>query len=660
MLVFGLVKSVLLFFILGLVTIRYLFWVLFVSLFFSQAASSQDQTDLAKQRKLFVKAEGLAHNPNSRAFKKLMSQLEGYPLKPYVELKTLSKFPFMANKSQIERFLSQHEFSPLDKPLRKKWLSYLAKQNQPALFRHFYRDVGSVTLRCKYAEILFEGESTQQQALIMAEQLWVVGKSQPKQCDWLFKQWSKLGKRSPEVVWKRLAKAADGGNHTLIPYLKTLLPAKQKYLADLWLKVRRSPSQVSRVSNFPHKIPELEQEILVYGLKRLISYDRDLALRSWDKLSAKFAFTKAQQRDVTQRFAVFLALADHKQARLWLEKASRFEADPELSRWHLAHVLRQNDWQHALDVINFAPDDIAQDNVFQYWQARAYEQLDAGELANKGLKTLSKQRHYYGFMASGQLSSAANLNNNPLLIAQAEIDELAMHPSAQRAFEFRALNRHVSARREWLFLRSQLTQQQKLTAAVLASQQGWHDQAIFGFSNAGYLDDLARRFPMPFDNQLQANAKKNNIDPAWAFAIARRESSFMPDAASGAGALGLMQVMPGTARYLAKKKVKKRALFDPATNVELGTQYMRYLLDKMDENRILATASYNAGWRRVKQWLPEKDNVPVDLWIETIPYKETRNYVKAVLAYQQIYSQHLGNDENLFKSLAKMEIEPES
>jgi soluble lytic murein transglycosylase len=147
---------------------------------------------------------------------------------------------------------------------------------------------------------------------------------------------------------------------------------------------------------------------------------------------------------------------------------------------------------------------------------------------------------------------------------------------------------------------------------------------------------------------------------AWAYAIVRRESSFMPDAASHAGALGLMQVMPGTARYLAKKKIRRSSLFNPNRNVELGTQYMRYLMDKMDNNAILATASYNAGWRRVQQWLPEKGNMPLDLWIETIPYKETRNYVKAVLAYQQIYSQHLGGNENLFKKLATMEIQPKS
>ncbi|MFT6344755.1 MAG: soluble lytic murein transglycosylase [Paraglaciecola sp.] len=640
--------------------IRYLFWFVIATVSFSQAGLATTSLDRDQQRKLFIKAQRLAHNPNSSAFKILMEQLEGYPLKPYVELKTLSKFPFMANKTRIGDFLDKYEASPLDRPLRKKWLIYLGKQNQPELFLHFYRDMGDAALDCKYAEILLKKNSFNAEALAMTENLWVVGKSQPNDCDLLFKQWQKAGKRTSQLVWKRMSLAADGGDHSLIPYLKTLLPKEQQYLAELWLKVRRSPSYVSRSSNFPAKYPIKETEILVYGLKRLISNDRDLALRSWEKLTSQFTFSNEQHKQISHRFAIFLALANHDEAEVWLEKAINYEPDAELLRWHLAHELRKHNWQQVLDIIDFVPAEVADENVFQYWKARAYEKVGAKKIADEGLRKLAKQRHYYGFLASGKLSEVATLNDNPLLLAKNDIDELARLPSAQRALEFRQLGRNLSARREWYFLQSQLTQPQKVIAAVLASQQNWHDQAIFGFSNSGYLDDLSRRFPMPFDSQLQSNAKKNNIDVAWAYAIIRRESSFMPDAASHAGALGLMQLMPGTARYLTKKKVEKNSLFNPNRNVELGTQYMRYLMDKMDNNRVLVTASYNAGWRKVQQWQPETGNMPLDLWIETIPYKETRNYVKAVLAYQQIYSQHLGGSENLFKELANMEIQPKS
>ncbi|WP_226989123.1 hypothetical protein [Paraglaciecola arctica] len=305
-------------------SIRYFFCFLIASSLFTQAVLATPTLDREQQRALFIKAERLAHNPNSGAFKKLMEQLEGYPLKPYVELRTLTKFPFMANKKQIESFLAKYESSPLDRPLRKKWLVYLAKQNQPELFSHFYRDMGNTPLNCTYAEILLQKDLTNAQAFELAENLWVVGKSQPNECDGLFKQWQKAGKRTPELVWKRLSLAADGGNHTLIPYLKTLLPKEQQYLADLWLEVRRLPSQVSRLSKFPAKYPEKETEILVYGLKRLISNDRDLALRSWEKLSNKFTFSAPQLKQISHRFAIFFSVSRSPTSRCLVGKSGKF------------------------------------------------------------------------------------------------------------------------------------------------------------------------------------------------------------------------------------------------------------------------------------------------------------------------------------------------
>lgn len=627
---------------------------------FSSKALASESLSIEQQRELFVQAEEIADQPNSRRFKDLLSQLDSYPLKPYLLQKSLITYPYLANREAIEQFLVEYADSPLDRPLRKKWLEYLAKQNQSHIFLNAFKDIDDEDLTCKATEFSLQQPALREQTLKKIEQLWVVGKSQPKSCDKVFREWQSLGFRTDDLVWQRLVLAADGGNHTLIPYLKSLLPDEQKYLADIWLKVRRSPSQVSRLSNFPGKIPQLETQIITYGLLRLVWKDRDLALRSWQKLSANFEFSTEQQQTITAKFALALVLIEHPDAEQWLERTTGGVQDEELVRWHLAHVLRQKDWQHALDVIAFAPESITEDFVFRYWQARAFEAVNAKEQAIAAYQQLAQQRHYYGFLASGKLALNTSLNNSPLVFSQAELDSVAQMPAAKRAFEFRQLGRNLSARREWYFLQSQLNDEQLKIAAVLADQFGWHAQAIFTFSKAGYYDDLSRRFPMAYDQTLKNNAQKNNIDPAWAFAIVRRESSFMPDAYSGAGALGLMQIMPGTARYLVKQKINNSTLYDPEKNVELGTQYMRYLMDKMDNNPILATASYNAGWRRVRNWLPEKEGMPLDLWVETIPYKETRNYVKAVLAYQQIYQEQLGNSENKFKELANMQIMPKS
>lgn len=634
------------------------FTLLALLVFPARATESEVRMNLLTQRQLFTEAERLAHKPNSPRFKALMLELTDYPLTPYLQQQSLIAYPYLANRQIIEQFLVDYADSPLDRALRERWLRYLAQKNQAELFLSSYRDIGETELACKRAEFMLANPNQQEQALKLIEQLWVVGVSQPKACDKIFSAWQGAGLRTNNLVWKRLTLAAKAGNHTLIPYLKTLLPKEQQYLADLWLKVKRSSSQVGRLSNFPALVPEYETEIITYGLSQLVWTNRDLALSSWQKLSSRFAFNPQQQQTIATKFALALTIINHPDSEEWLERATAFSQDEELVRWHLAHILREQDWQHALDVIEFAPDLLAKDYLFQYWQARAYEEVGAPQQARINYEKLAEHRHYYGFMASGKLARHTNLNNTPLVYTQDELLSVLTLPAAQRAFEFRALGRNISARREWIFLQSQLNDEQLKIAAVLADQEGWHDQAIFTFSKAGYLDDLSRRFPMAFDQTLKSSAEKNNIDPAWAFAIVRRESSFMPDANSGAGAMGLMQVLPSTAHYLAKQKINSSSLFDPTINVGLGTQYMRYLMDKMDNNPILVTASYNAGWRRVQGWLPEKNSMSMDLWVETIPFKETRNYVKAVLAYQQIYREQLGHSENRFTELATMQIMP--
>jgi soluble lytic murein transglycosylase len=620
---------------------------------------SPAEQKLEYQRKIFAKAESLASRPDSAQYQQLLSQLADYPLKPYVELKALMSAVNMQHREHIEQFLQRYKGTPLDNSLRKKWLAYLAKEDQQVLFLQYYLDIGDTALACKKIEFSLENPELRATALQNITPLWLVGQSQPKECDPIFRLWQQAGNLTQDMVWQRLVLAASEGKHTLIPYLKKLLTKDKQYLADLWLRVRRDARYVSRASQFPGKNPQQETQILVYGLKRLAWSQPDLALKSWFALEKRFAFSDRQQRSIAERFALALAVADHPQADQWLDKANTPLQDKALFRWHLAHVLREGNWQHALDLLEFAPAEITQDIAFQYWLGRTYQQLNATDLANQTFSKLAHQRHYYGFMASGKLAQEPELQDTALNFSPQEMLLIANMPQAKRAYEFLQLKRNISARREWYDLQKQLTNQQSLIAAVIADSWKWHDQAIFTFARVGYLDDLNRRFPMAFDDTLQSSAKKYQVDPAWAFAIVRRESSFMADANSSAGARGLMQLMPGTARYLAKKKILSSSLYNPQQNVEYGTQYMRYLLDKMDNNPVLATASYNAGWRKVKGWLPEQKKVPMDIWVETIPYKETRNYVKAVMAYKQIYAQRMGQSSKLFNELANMEIAPE-
>jgi soluble lytic murein transglycosylase len=217
-----------------------------------------------------------------------------------------------------------------------------------------------------------------------------------------------------------------------------------------------------------------------------------------------------------------------------------------------------------------------------------------------------------------------------------------------RARELYFLDRQVDARREWFQALRLLNTQQIKQAAVLASSWKWHDSAIKTVARTPHRSDYSLRFPMPFKRQVFNYADAKQLDPSVIYGVIRRESLFDPLAKSEVGALGLMQLMPSTARRVARSlglKIPRQSdILEIDNNINFGTQYFRSVLNRFDNNVSLAAAAYNAGPRNVKNWLPRENDMPADLWVETVPFKETRNYVQAVLAYATVFDKSLGRD----------------
>jgi soluble lytic murein transglycosylase len=211
--------------------------------------------------------------------------------------------------------------------------------------------------------------------------------------------------------------------------------------------------------------------------------------------------------------------------------------------------------------------------------------------------------------------------------------------------ELYALGRIIDARREWFHMVKRLDDEELRATARILADWGWIDRAIFTAARARYWDDLELRFPLRHRTLVDRYADERQLDPAWVYGVLRQESAFTADVRSSAGAVGLMQLMPATARRVAREykmaAPSDKALIDPETNISLGTGYLRMMLDDLSSNRILATAAYNAGPHRVKRWLPP-DTMDADIWIELIPFRETRLYVQRVMAYAAIYERRLG------------------
>ncbi|WP_230090600.1 lytic transglycosylase domain-containing protein [Pseudoalteromonas rubra] len=604
----------------------------------------------ADPHQAFKDAERVAWGGNYQAFKKSLAELD-HPLKPYVEATFYKRHPKLKYQDEIGRFLSIYDHTPLDWMVRKSWLNYLKRRNKKALFIEHYQDTTNADLKCTYLQFQLDLGAPEKAILDQVEPLWVVGKSQPKACDKLFSRWQKAGYRTQALVWQRITHAAQGGQASLLKYLKTLLPRKEAYLADLYLSVRRDPSASAGLYRYKQRSAK-EAEIAVYGVRRLIWRDPKLALRAWDKLQGMFTFTQAQQDSVAYRFALALASKGHEQAKFWLNKVPQELQDKKLRQWLMSNMLKEQDWE-GIAVLFTGMENLSHGQT--YWLGYSYAKRNQTEKAQALWRQIASKRDYYGFLAAARLDLPAQLNAEPLNVPPSIVAKVSEAPGFKRAKALYELERFTAARREWNYLTNTSSTAEKLAASLLAAELDWYDSTIYTLAQIKAWNYVDLRFPMAFDDLFVRYSERNKVDLAWSFAIARRESSFAPDARSHADAYGLMQLLPSTAKYVAKSRVSTRQLMKPATNIRLGTDYLDYLKGKNKGNEILATASYNAGFHRVKRWIP-KEAMPAELWIELIPYRETRDYVKNVMAYRQVYHTKLGREGNILAGILDMQI----
>lgn len=600
--------------------------------------------------KAFLSAEKIAKNGSYQEFKEAAIQLD-HPLKPYVEKMYWQRNPSIERQSEIENYLSIYEHTPLEWPVRKAWLQHLQKHNRKAAYIQNYRTTRNNELTCTYLKYQLDLGAPKKAIFNQVTDLWVVGKSQPKECDSLFSLWRKQGYMSEELVWQRITLSAQGGTRSLLPYLKTLLPREEQYLADLYSKVRSDPSSAAGLYRYKHKSVK-EGEIAHYGIKRLIWRDKALALKAWEKLDAMFDYTDEQKADVYYTFALALASSGHKEARFWLSKVPKERQDRKLMQWQLGNMLKTQDWSGIVAFFT------GKENLSlgqQYWLAYSLEQRGDKERANTIWQGVAQERDYYGFLAAARLGLPVQLNNQPLLVSDKLMLNVANAPGFKRAKALYELKRFTSARREWNYLTNTSSEEEKLAASKLAAELDWYDSTIYTLAQIKAWDYVELRFPFAFQDLFERYSKRNHIDVTWSIAISRRESSFAPDARSHANARGLMQLLPSTAKYVNKSRVSGSRLNQPKTNIRLGTEYLEYLKKKNKGNEVLATASYNAGYHRIKRWLPE-EAMPAELWVELIPYRETRDYVKNVFAYRQVYHTRLGREGNVLAPILEMKM----
>jgi soluble lytic murein transglycosylase len=614
------------------------------------AAQSVHAVDLSQQRQYYDEAKRALAKGDTGPYRMYASALADYPLEPYLAYDELTARLKTASNPEIEKFLAEHGDLPQANWMKLRWLRWLAERGDWQPFVKYYDPkMNFVELDCLYGQYLL-GHGKKAEGYASAEKLWMTGKTLPAACDGFFAQWATDGQLPEQKRWQRAKLAATAGNYslatTLVNSLNSLAPQ-----GKLLLEIAKKPEMLNNPAQFA-PVDEAMSDVVGLGLRRLAKQDPQKALEMLDGYSAKMHFSHEEQVQIAKEIGLTLARRYDGRALEVMTKYDPDLRDNTVTEWRLRLLLRLGQWEDAYELTRRLPKDLADTNRWRYWEARSLELAQPkSPLIPSLYKDVAKERDFYGFLAADRTQSSYQLNNKPLLLSQALITKVRNTPGVRRALEFHDRGQIVDGRREWYHVSRHFSRDEMVAQAKLAYDLKWYFPAIRTISQAQYWDDLDIRFPMAHRDTLVREAKVRGLHSSWVFAITRQESAFMDDARSGVGASGLMQLMPATAKETARKfsipLASPQQVLDPDKNIQLGAAYLSQVHSQFNGNRVLASAAYNAGPGRVRQWLKGANHLAFDVWVESIPFDETRQYVQNVLSYSVIYGQKLNSPQPL-------------
>jgi len=607
----------------------------------THGAEIDDQRDLFRQVRASVeRGDWSAVETLDAADQEL---LQRYVLWPDLRAAFLRATISMANHADITAFLDQYDELKPARELRYRYALHLAEHDDLTgylkIYQAYYQGLEITRLDCLAITAEVQGSSIPR-IVNRARELWLVGNSQVDECDDVFAFLHDNNLLGPAEYRKRFALAIEAREFTLAHWLAKSIDRKHMDEATQWQKARSGSEAFVRSQHAStNDATTLRQ--LVYAIKRVTYADPVLALELWKDISSGYRFSEEQKLRTARHIAVWTARDNLPGAYVLLASLPMAAQSKEVLRWRARLSLRDAQWSMLLADIALMSQEERHSEQWRYWHAVALHRSGQLPAAERALETLSAERSYYGFLAADELGKAYAFDHGSLEVDATLIEKLAARQDLIRARELFLVGLDGRGRSEWDAVVAYFSPDEKIQAAILANRWGWHSRAISTVAKIGYYDDLALRYPLPYRQIFDEHASTANISATWAYGIARSESLFMRDVRSSAGAVGLMQLMPATGRSVARTIQLHYSglgtLTDPDANIRLGTTYLGRMADRYDGNRVLATAAYNAGPHRVDRWLPQHGVIDARVWIENIPFDETRQYVRRVMAADTIF-----------------------
>src|SRR5450755_2565009 len=589
-----------------------------------------------------VLARDAFHAGDSTRLDRIAPRLKGHLLESYVEYWQLRLKLDDADPERVRSFLTRREGSPLADRLRGEWLKSLGKRGQWTLFAAEYpkRAGDDAELGC-YAmqwRRIRDGDGV----LDLALPLWFSGQEQPESCQPLFAALLALGKLTSQDVWMRFRQAHEAGSFRLAVRLLDWLPAEERPAQRDVSRVERNPAQALGKGDFRWS-SRGGRELALYALDRASRSDVAAAHDAWAKWRSRVPEAERGYGNLIVAYNAARQLLPS--ANAWYREAEGASQNDQQQAWRVRAALRVLAWDDVARAIDAMPEAQAQDPAWRYWKARALAVAGKADDATRLYGSLATEHHFYGFLAAEALGAAVMPVSEPLPADASALTAFGSRDDVQRVIRLTALDLRPEAQREWLYIVRALDDDTLLLAAEVARRNGLYDRSINTAERTQRRHDFSLRYPTPYRTEISAAAREYQIDEAWAFGLARQESRFIADIMSSAGAVGLMQLMPATARWVARQigraDYRQASLDQPQLNAQMGSFYLRHVLDRLDGMPVLATAAYNAGPGRAQAW---RGTAPMEgaIYAETIPFNETRDYVKRVLANAMFYQAQLG------------------
>jgi soluble lytic murein transglycosylase len=564
--------------------------------------------------------------------------LKSYVLYPYLEAarirQALSGSPdSLAPVDQLAaNFIAAHEQAPVSRGLRRAWLDSLAKREKWGLFIGAFRDAGATdAARCQSFTARIELGRTEGLARDIAKE-WLTPRSLPE-CARPF-AWLKANSLlTPDVIEKRVRLALESDNVVFAREIIQQLPADQIGPYLQWASLLEQP-QRSLDALIASPDVAVDATALLAGWTRLARTNPSAARERYQGLTRARGLTRETESPYALALALSLAWNHDPAALEYFDLVASRDFDDSAREWRARAAILNGDWKLASKSIAAMSETNRQTARWRYWAARASAQLHELDQARRLYESLLSDDNYYSGLAAARLHRAVVPLLQTLPVDQELVASIERVPAMERARELFLCGMRQEAVAEWQLGYGSLSEAGRLQSIRLAAGWRWYDQAIAVASAQQVFNDYALLYPRPFDPQVEQAGSLAQLTPELIYGVLRQESLYRVDAVSSADARGLMQLQLDTARRTARHWKRPQPdlsdLFDPATNILLGAARLRTLLDQFDGQIPAALAAYNAGPNAVMRWLPSK-SIDSDVWIENIPYGETRVYVQRIL-----------------------------